>query len=556
MGTPISEARQIIAAFLQCKSAEVLAISGGWGTGKTFMWNDTLQKTGDRGEVGKPIYSYVSLFGISSIDALKLAIYEAGEFTPGASKRSEKSALGRFKRRIPGFGKYLPYAPAATLAKNLEPLFFQAVKQQIVCIDDIERRGAGLSMNEILGLVTYLKEQRSCNVALILNTDALGQDQKAYSEQIEKVVDLEIKIAPSPLEASQIALDFESSTDLLISTYSQQLGIKNVRVIRKIRKLVTAAALHLSNYHPRVLDQAVKTLTLVGWVQYEPLAAPREWLENAIELARNPSDFDDFIPDEEDMGKESDVQIMMRHYQMDYLDPFDLELLEGAKRSFFDAGTLKPAADLVQREIEVLDGSNTIRDAWISLHESFDDNESDVVDPIIEVMERCLPFASLIHLNQAVRFLRIIDRGPQAAQLLEKYQKARASDFWDLDGPYLFGRVETDVRDAAKAAHAPNVREPIAILESWTESSPQQAEIKAIAELGVDGLFKIFTSARGGQLQGAIRGALIFSARANRSEKEELVLENAKQALKRIASTSRLNAFRCEQFGLYTEASE
>ena len=52
-------------------------MTGQWGVGKTFAWNKyPFQNAQMQGQIGLKRYSYVSLFGINSLDDLKYAIFE------------------------------------------------------------------------------------------------------------------------------------------------------------------------------------------------------------------------------------------------------------------------------------------------------------------------------------------------------------------------------------------------------------------------------------------------------------------------------------------------
>jgi hypothetical protein len=65
---------------------------------------------------------------------------------------------------------------------------FLTVRQQIVCIDDLERSGRDLGIKDVLGLMSFLKEQRACKVVLLLNNDALaGESASDFRTQLEKV---------------------------------------------------------------------------------------------------------------------------------------------------------------------------------------------------------------------------------------------------------------------------------------------------------------------------------------------------------------------------------
>ena len=57
--------------FFKSETPEVIAIKGHWGVGKTFGWNKWLGEVKTAGRIGLERYSYVSLFGINSLDDLK-----------------------------------------------------------------------------------------------------------------------------------------------------------------------------------------------------------------------------------------------------------------------------------------------------------------------------------------------------------------------------------------------------------------------------------------------------------------------------------------------------
>jgi hypothetical protein len=60
--------------FLKSDTPEVLAIKGAWGVGKTYSWNKFLNKANNRNEISLERYSYVSLFGVDSLEELRFLI--------------------------------------------------------------------------------------------------------------------------------------------------------------------------------------------------------------------------------------------------------------------------------------------------------------------------------------------------------------------------------------------------------------------------------------------------------------------------------------------------
>src|SRR5690606_40896657 len=70
----IEVVKEQVKKFLSSNAPEVLAIKGDWGVGKTYTWNQYLYEF--KSEISMHRYSYVSLFGINSLNELKFTIFE------------------------------------------------------------------------------------------------------------------------------------------------------------------------------------------------------------------------------------------------------------------------------------------------------------------------------------------------------------------------------------------------------------------------------------------------------------------------------------------------
>ena len=62
--------------FLWSIEPEVIFVIGAWGVGKTYTWRTELDAVRRDNKLGLTRYSYASLFGINSLDGLKLALFE------------------------------------------------------------------------------------------------------------------------------------------------------------------------------------------------------------------------------------------------------------------------------------------------------------------------------------------------------------------------------------------------------------------------------------------------------------------------------------------------
>src|SRR5712671_5048222 len=88
--------KEEIAKFLGRADAEVLCVRGKWGVGKTYTWAKQLETAQQSKIVKLPRYSYVSLFGVNSLDELKFAIFENVITLSGGVKKADLETLDAF----------------------------------------------------------------------------------------------------------------------------------------------------------------------------------------------------------------------------------------------------------------------------------------------------------------------------------------------------------------------------------------------------------------------------------------------------------------------------
>lgn len=240
--------------FLKSKSPEVIAIKGHWGVGKTIAWNKWLSEAKANGQIGLTRYSYVSLFGINSLDDLKQAIFQN---TISVVHIGQTASLDTLKADPFGVGKTLggQWRALAGLvpftkgyAQSMQSVAFFSVKETIICLDDLERRGDKLSDKDIMGLVSQLKEQKACKVVLLFNNKA--GEFKHYNAFREKVVDKEFKFKPTAKEAVNIAFADLSYQKESLTDYALRLDLCNIRILNKIKHYAELLAPLLEGYQP------------------------------------------------------------------------------------------------------------------------------------------------------------------------------------------------------------------------------------------------------------------------------------------------------------------
>lgn len=271
-----------IGRFLNDKTPEVMAIKGKWGVGKTYSWKKFLLEAKEDKRVCLNRYSYVSLFGLNSLDQFKYALFENTTTknligTDASLDTLNQHWLSILEQKGRGLAKWfskLPYLKEAKI--GVESLAFFSIRRSIICIDDLERRGHELELRDVLGLVSLLKEEKKCKIVLLFNDGEDGFEE--YQKYREKVIDIELEFNPTTEESAKIAFDQEDDTteplDVSVKNNLKEstvkLDINNIRILKKIERLVRTIIPVCRDRKPEILQQAIASLVLFSWCYYRP----------------------------------------------------------------------------------------------------------------------------------------------------------------------------------------------------------------------------------------------------------------------------------------------
>lgn len=543
--------------FLSSSSPDVLCIKGKWGVGKTYSWGETLTAASERPDgVALAKYAYVSLFGINSVDELKYAIFSntlPRENLAGApSLESLGASMSIVRNAIAKNNWILDVLPwTRSLNSAIAPALFMTVRGQLICIDDLERRGQKLELADVLGLVSFLKEDRKCKVVLLLNDEELvGDARQAFDKYLEKVVDTTLTYKTTPDEAIAKAGIKGDEIGKHVSECCAALGLSNIRVIKKIDRLVRLARPRFSQYDPEVFRQATRSLVMLCWAFHQPGEAPTfEFLRTKKTDLTYGLKNDDLTP------REIAWNALLSSYGFLWVDDLDLVLMKAVEDGYFDPEALSGPAAKADEKAKSAKADGSFEDAWRTYHDSFDDNQDSVLAAIYESFVKSFKYVSPLNLNGTVKLFKALGHGEQANEMIQAYVNGRDEprEFFDLDRYPFGGNIDDpDVRaafaeKAAKLAPSPNIPNMLMALKDggWDEET-----LELIASLSVEEFHKVLVEVKGVNLRRIISGCLQFNRIGNATEAMLKISTKATEALQRIAATSQLNARRVASYGI------
>lgn len=184
-----------------------IAINGKWGVGKSYFWKNEVAPLLAKEFKKYPIYT--SVFGKKDENEI--------------IKDLISQFLTKENKNVDSIKDFI-HGTLKLFGKNIDTdLLFKFFKKEhmnntIVCIDDFERLSDKIPVQDILGLISELKENKECSVVVIFNEDELFKDDESnqpnnnqtksgktknkilFEKYKEKIFDFQIQFTPSAIE--------------------------------------------------------------------------------------------------------------------------------------------------------------------------------------------------------------------------------------------------------------------------------------------------------------------------------------------------------------------
>lgn len=558
----IKTVNEVISRILRESAPKVVAIKGAWGCGKTHAWQNLIADL--RGECHRQEYSYASLFGITSINQLRIALFantqaisinakSADEYVdPLAIRiRDFRRSSKQFNDKIKAAIDHLPFGKIANIA--IDSVLPFLLKDKVICLDDFERMGKSIEPDELLGFISELKEQNNCQVVLIFNEEKLTETQKkVYQDYREKVIDIELVYAPTVDEAIQIALPEAFPCRAHLAVHIKKLKIRNIRILFKLVELMELIYPAVAHLCQEVLDQLARTLVLLVWLEYGDIdmderpnqAFYQNWNRTLWTIKQK------YMADK-CSAQELVWDEFMSNFGISHLDDFDRAIYKVICHGYLEDSNIEQCAQQLNLALTQSGERRAYSQAWNMIHESFDDNEQEAIQSVINATRERIHLISTNELDGTMVFLRQFDMDDVANELLELFiagHQHLSAPFnvdeyrhaCELCDPVLLKRFAEVYADKNSQ---PSLEE--AILQMDEEDAYTGRNIQLVRQASQADFYTLFKRLNGPRFKARIQVALEYSQHAGGDTPSP-----AQLALQQIASETRLNAFRTKKFGV------
>lgn len=351
----LKETKEHLSSLLVDAENKVIALSGKWGSGKTYLLNEVMKEAGDESIKGALC---VSLFGVSCIDQLKRKLIEA--VVPGveshpsiwkAAKQAVMSSLKVLGEFHPGFDALSDF--------NLLLMAPVMLREKVIVIDDIERKHENLGNDEILGFIDEYTQRHKSRFVLVLNSDKLAK-RNDWDLLREKVIDQELKLLTTPEEAFSIAERlFPSRYSEPIKHASVTCELTNIRVIGKVIKAVNTI-LGDQQLEKALLARVIPSIVLFAAIHYRGLedgpdfqfalriGTPGDWRNLPKDKSKEPT---------EDERKQDKWRLLINELGIHECDEFEALVVEYLESGLFNLRKLTPIIDRYVTEKQNLEAA-------------------------------------------------------------------------------------------------------------------------------------------------------------------------------------------------------
>lgn len=544
-------AREEMVRFINGDQPEVLCIYGGWGVGKTFAWQQAVSAQGAENHKFCGEYSYVSLFGLSSIDEVKGAIFSRARKIVSApnvwTSQSADRALDLIRKhsdRIPKIGGFFG-GKGQALASVIDDMKFDAVKRYLICFDDIERMSNNISLGDLLGLANYLRDERECKICLLLNSDQLsGINKQIFENQFEKVVDEYLKYEPNSDELVEIALKDEALSKIYGDIISS-LGIQNLRIIKK-SKVMADRVIEDLEVHKSLIDQVISTILISSYIKF---SRPEIGL-NRLKLFTIYRHID-----ENKEPIEYELKNICDRIGYTLSDALDRILIDAVDKGFLDEEALTRSAEEIVSKKRQGQRADRLKAAWELYHNNLHTADSDLVENFISAIKDDPEIVSISSFNSVVSVVRWLGGDHIADELIKLYFEKSGIGIVEINEDVFLGEhepIDPGVQLAIDGVRSSFVdtRNPSDVLSSMAERSGwNQDDILLLESLQPDQILEILDSKEGEELAASLNMAV----RVFRSNDAPNFSASLKAAGAELAERSKRNHRWMERLGLIAQ---
>lgn len=220
-------------------------INGEWGIGKTYFLKNKFL-TGNN-------CIYISLFGVNSVENVKIEIYSKLNKTCSVMSRVKKAA-----QKFGGINIELGLVslPINYWETDIYTSICKEIKDKVltIVIDDLERKSKRVDMEELLGTIEAISEIKNINLILVANENKMRElDKEKFLKFKEKVIQKTYNVHKYSKDAPR------KVAECLLENLKLKAKVDNTKIIGNILEVFENHSVN----NLRTLEKGINFLKLI-----------------------------------------------------------------------------------------------------------------------------------------------------------------------------------------------------------------------------------------------------------------------------------------------------
>lgn len=240
------------------KAQYAVLINGGWGVGKTYLYEHSLKAEiahMENGSSDRKANVYISLYGISSTEQLSKEIVTNYLLKVKLNGNANKEKIYRQISKAAGIISKMFSFSVNGLTVDFDKGIEEAIdsiefKNMVICLDDLER--CSIPVNDLFGMINNLVEHCNCKVIILADEANIGKmyaNTKVEEKYITLLMGRKLKVKESPEKKQSRGQDKENK-----DTSADELTVEELKKINE--------KIYSENYIYKDIKEKVIGLTL------------------------------------------------------------------------------------------------------------------------------------------------------------------------------------------------------------------------------------------------------------------------------------------------------
>lgn len=297
-----------------------ILIDGKWGIGKTFEVKQAIESI--------PGTIYVSLFGIKDSQQMyqDILVQMSGS---GALKKLSPLIQKDTIKELSKKNVLTSVIASITTPKNIFELCGKGENsERLYVFDDLERMNVAFGIEEFLGIVESIKNEKKAKILMVANSENMEGDNKSRFEKYsEKVIDRVYSIT----DVSEHFMDGDPRFDNdFVRAFFDQHKLKNLRTLQKAQQFYEDVCLCIAD----MVEQNEEYLEYIRLMCFSIVVESIDHIYKNAPLEEKENDNNDFY---KHLLEQDDMRIMLKYISSSISGWGDENLLRSLKE-YFDSG--------------------------------------------------------------------------------------------------------------------------------------------------------------------------------------------------------------------------